>query len=75
VPKAVTGEYGGGTLAPALLALEGAPFGPTPGFSEIDPEVQVTPHRGEALPAPERILMTALASGGGAAWLVLERAA
>jgi 3-oxoacyl-(acyl-carrier-protein) synthase len=75
VPKAVTGEYGGGILAPALLALEGAPFGPTPGFTEIDPEVDVTPHCGEARPAPARILMTGLASGGGAAWLVMERTA
>lgn len=74
VPKAVTGEYGGGILAPALLALEGASFGPTPGFAEIDPEVDVAPHSGAAQPAPERVLLTGLASGGGAAWLVLERA-
>jgi 3-oxoacyl-[acyl-carrier-protein] synthase II len=75
VPKAVTGEYGGGILGPALLALEGAPFGPTPGFAEIDPEIELTPHRGSARPAPERVLLTGLASGGGAAWLVLERTA
>ena len=75
VPKAVTGEYGGGILGPALLALEGASFGPTPGFAEIDPEVEVAPHRGAASPAPERVLLTGLASGGGAAWLVLERTA
>ena len=74
VPKAVTGEYGGGTLAPGLLALEGAPFGPTAGSVEPDPEFGVLPHCGERLPALERILMTGLASGGGAAWLVLERA-
>jgi 3-oxoacyl-[acyl-carrier-protein] synthase II len=73
VPKAVTGEYGGGILAPGLLALEGAPFGPTPEFVEPDPEADVTPHRGEALQTPSRILLTGLASGGGAAWLVLER--
>lgn len=74
VPKAVTGEYGGGTLAPALLALQGAPFGPTPGFAEIDPEVAVAPHGGAVFAAPERVLMSGLASGGSAAWLVLERA-
>jgi len=73
VPKAVTGEYGGGILAPGLLALEGARFGPTPGFVEPDPEIDVTPHRGAALRAPARVLLTGLASGGGAAWLVLER--
>ncbi len=74
VPKAVTGEYGGGILGPALLALEGAPFGPTPGFAEIDPEIEVAPHRDAARPAPERVLLTGLASGGGAAWMVLEQA-
>jgi len=73
VPKAVTGEYGGGILAPALLALEGAPFGPAAGFAEIDPELEIAPHRGVAPPEPERILLTGLASGGGAAWLVMER--
>ena len=72
-PKAVTGEYGGGVIAPGLLALEGAPFGPLPGA--IDPEIGVTPHHGGARPRPERVLLTGLASGGGAAWLVLERIA
>lgn len=75
VPKAVTGEYGGGILAPAILALEGAPFGAPPGFSEIDPTIDVAPDRGTARPAPERVLLTGLSSGGGAAWLVLERTA
>ncbi len=74
VPKAVTGEYGGGIIAPGLLALEGARFGPTPGFAEPDPEVGITPHCGGAHPIPSRVLLTGLASGGGAAWLVLERA-
>ena len=73
VPKAVTGEYGGGILAPGLLALEGAHFGPTPGFAERDPAAGVTPHRGGSLQIPSRVLLTGLASGGGAAWLVLER--
>lgn len=74
VPKAVTGEYGGGILAPGLLALEGARFGPTPGFAEPDPAAGVTPHLGGALGIPSRVLLTGLASGGAAAWLVLERA-
>jgi 3-oxoacyl-[acyl-carrier-protein] synthase II len=73
VPKAVTGEYGGGILAPGLLALEGTHFGPTPGFAEPDPAAGVTPHRGGARQIPSRVLLTGLASGGGAAWLVLER--
>ena len=74
VPKAVVGEYGGGILAPALLALEGAPMGPTPGFEEPDPEVGVAPHGGGAREIPARVLLTGLASGGAAAWVVLERA-
>lgn len=73
VPKAVIGEYGGGILAPGLLALEGAPFGPTPGFEEPDPAAGVTPHGGGARQIPARVLLTGLASGGGAAWLVLEQ--
>jgi 3-oxoacyl-[acyl-carrier-protein] synthase II len=74
VPKAVVGEYGGGILTAGLLALQGAPFGPTPGFAVPDPEVGVTPHAGGALPIPSRVLLTGLASGGAAGWLVLERA-
>jgi len=74
VPKAVTGEYGGGVLAPGLLALEGSPFGPAPGFAEPDPAAGVTPHGGGERPIPSRVLLTGLASGGAAAWLVLERA-
>ena len=74
VPKAVTGEYGGGIVAPGLLALEGAPFGPAPGFAEPDPAAGVTPHGGGERSIPSRVLLTGLASGGAAAWLVLERA-
>lgn len=73
VPKAVTGEYGGGILAPGLLALVGEHFGPRPGFAEPDPAAGVAPHRGGARQIPSRVLLTGLASGGGAAWLVLER--
>lgn len=73
VPKAVVGEYGGGILAPGLLALEGAPFGRTPGFAYPDPDCNVTPHGGGARAIPARVLLTGLAAGGAAAWLVLER--
>lgn len=73
-PKAVVGEFGGGILASGLLALEGAPFGPIPGFAEPDPGLGVTPHAGGALASPSRVLLTGLASGGAAGWLLLERA-
>jgi 3-oxoacyl-[acyl-carrier-protein] synthase II len=74
VPKAVFGEYGGGTLAAGLLALEGAPFGKVAGFGEADPGIGVVPHGGGALPSPSRVLLSGLASGGAAAWVILEAA-
>jgi len=73
VPKAVLGEYGGSLLAGALLAVQGRPFGPTPHFREPERE-GVVPHDGRALPPPRRVLVTALAAGGAAAWMVLGAA-
>lgn len=71
-PKAAVGEYAGGFLGAAVLAAGGAPFGPTPGFGEADPELGVVPHDGSPLPPPSTLLVTSLAAGGAAAWLVLE---
>lgn len=72
-PKSVTAEYGGGQLAAAVLAAAGAEFGPTAGFESFDPELRVIPHAGGPLPAWRRALVTSLAAGGSAAWVVLER--
>ncbi len=72
VPKAVVGEHGGALLAGLTLAAGGAAFGPTPGFSEVDPALGVVPHDGAEL-APERLLVTGLATGGAAAWAIVER--
>lgn len=72
-PKAWVGQYGGGFLAASILAAEGAVFGPTPGFTSEDPEIGVRPHGGGALPSTALSLITALASGGAAAWLILEQ--
>ena len=72
-PKAVIGEFGGGFLAAAVLAASGAPSGPTPGFSQVDPALGIAPHDGRPLPAPRRILVSSLAAGGAGAWLVLGR--
>jgi len=75
-PKAVTGEYGGGFLAAAVLAAAGAPgvaCAPPAGFGEPDPELGVSPHDGRPLPPPELLLATSLAAGGAASWLVLGR--
>ena len=72
-PRGVTGALGGGHLAAGILALEGAVFGPSPGFREPDPELGVVPWAGGPFPRPvHRVLLSALAVGGGAAWLVLE---
>ncbi|MFL6261308.1 MAG: beta-ketoacyl synthase N-terminal-like domain-containing protein [Thermoanaerobaculia bacterium] len=72
-PKAVTGEYGGGHLAAAVLAAAGSPLGPTPGFGETDPILGVTPLGGSLQKAPSVVLATSLAAGGAAAWVVLGR--
>jgi 3-oxoacyl-[acyl-carrier-protein] synthase II len=72
-PKAVTGEYGGGHLAAAVLAASGAPLGPTLGFAEADPELGIVPLDGSPLRAPGVVLATTLAAGGAAAWVVLGR--
>ena len=73
-PKAHTGEYGGGFLAAAVLGATAPSAGPTIGFDEVDPELAVTPHRGDGLPAADVTLVTSLASGGAASWLLLETA-
>jgi 3-oxoacyl-(acyl-carrier-protein) synthase len=71
-PKSVTGEYGGGFLGAAVLAAGGAPFGPTFGFEEPDPELGIVPHDGFPLAPPSTVLVTSVAAGGAASWLVLE---
>ncbi len=73
VPKAVLGDHAGGLLSGALLAIEGRPYGPTPGFGEIDPDLGIVPHDGRRLDPPSRVLTTGLSAGGAAAWLVLEK--
>lgn len=74
-PKAVAGELGGGLLAAGVLAAAGAVFGKAPGFREPDPELGVTPWAGGPLSRPvRRVLLTNLAPGGTAAWVVLAAA-
>lgn len=74
-PKGVTGEYGGGHLASAVLAAMNAPFGALAGFRTPDPELGVVPHDGSSLAPPRYVLAGSLAAGGSAAWLALERGA
>jgi 3-oxoacyl-[acyl-carrier-protein] synthase II len=73
-PKAVTGEYGGGHLAAAVLAAAGSPLGSPPGRAEPDPELGLAPLDGSPLPPPSVVLATSLAVGGAAAWVVLGKA-
>ncbi len=70
-PKATLGEFGGGFLGAAILALS-SPFGPTPGFESIDPELGIRPHDGRELAPPQRLLVSSLAAGGAAAWLFVD---
>ena len=72
-PKAVTGEYGGGLLASAVLAAAGSHLGPTPGCEFVDPELGIALCDGSPLPAPSAVLVTSLAAGGAGAWMVLGR--
>ena len=71
-PKAVTGEYSGSGLAAALLLCEGRRFGPTPGFSRPDPALGVEPITNPIELTPHRVLVSAPAVGGAAAFLILE---
>lgn len=72
-PKAVTGEYGGGLLASAVLAAAGSPLGPTPGWEDADPGLGIVSCDGSSLPSPSVVLVTSLAAGGAGAWAVLGR--
>jgi 3-oxoacyl-[acyl-carrier-protein] synthase II len=71
-PKAHFGQYGGGFLAAAVLAVAGGCVAPTPGFRTEDPEIRVRPQAGGRLEAAQRLLALTLASGGSAAWVLLE---
>jgi 3-oxoacyl-(acyl-carrier-protein) synthase len=70
-PKATVGEYGGGFLGAAVLAAAGSRFGATPGFEEADPELGVAPCGEPSRTRPSTVLVTSLAAGGAASWLVL----
>ena len=71
-PKAVTGEYGA-FLGAAILAAGGARIGSEGAFEEIDPELGVVPQTRGVPGEPGCILVTSLAAGGAASWLLLER--
>lgn len=70
-PKAVTGEYGGGFLAAAVLAAQGRWF-PAPTAGQPDAEIGVRLADTAPTSPPGRTLVTSCAAGGAAAWLLLE---
>ena len=72
-PKAVTGEHGGAFLAAALLAVGGEGGGATPWFGTADETCGIAPHGGPIPRGVKTVLVTSVAAGGCASWLVLER--
>ena len=74
VPKATTGEFGGGWLAAAMIALEGGSIAPPADFV-TDPELSIVPSAGVPAGRSRTLLLSSLAASGPAAWLVLERVA
>ena len=71
-PIGTTGLGGGGLLAAACLAAEGSPLCGSAGFAERDPRLAVRPHPSAVSPTPGRILLSTIASGGPAAWIVFD---
>ena len=71
-PKRLLGEYGGGFLGAAVLAAAGSRMpafsAPSPSF-EPDPELGIVPDPPWTGP-PSTVLVTSLAAGGAASWLV-----
>jgi 3-oxoacyl-[acyl-carrier-protein] synthase II len=69
--KALHGEFGGGTLATAMLALAGAEFARPAACTRPDPRHGVT--LGNGRHQAHRVLLSALAAGGVAAWTILDQ--
>jgi 3-oxoacyl-(acyl-carrier-protein) synthase len=72
-PKAVTGEYGGAFLAAAVLAAQGEGAWSASWFAAPDEACGVAPHAGTIPGSVRTVLVTSLATGGSASWLVLDR--
>lgn len=70
-PKSVTGEFGGGTLGAAMLALMGADFGKPQGCTRPDPNIGINIAAGPI--RAQRILCSAHAAGGVSSWLTLSQ--
>lgn len=73
-PKAIVGEYGGAFLAAAILAASMTHAPAIAGFIEPDPALDIVPHGGGALESTDVTLVSSVASGGAASWLLLGAA-
>ncbi|MFN7972663.1 MAG: beta-ketoacyl synthase N-terminal-like domain-containing protein [Acidobacteriota bacterium] len=71
-PKALLGEYGGAFLAAAALAARGVAIAPCQGLGIIDPACGMRPWEGAPPPPARTVLVSSLAAGGSAAWIVLR---
>jgi 3-oxoacyl-(acyl-carrier-protein) synthase len=69
-PKRWLGEYGGGFLGAAVLAAAGRCMAPLPAAFEPDRELGIVPDLLLSGP-PATILVTSVAAGGAASWLLL----
>ncbi|MCK5942518.1 MAG: hypothetical protein KAI24_11145, partial [Planctomycetes bacterium] len=70
-PKAVTGEFGGGTLAAAMLALGGADFAVPIGCNRPDPALEIVLEPGPV--HARRVLCSAHGAGGVSSWTLFEQ--
>lgn len=70
-PKAVTGEFGGGTLAAAMAVLHGQSIGRPQGCIRPDHQLEIALHDG-ALHA-RHVFCSAHAAGGVSSWLTLSQ--
>jgi len=73
-PKRLVGEYGGGFLGAAVLAAAGRCMAPPAASFEPDPELRIVPDIVPDLPSPgppATVLVTSVAAGGAASWLLL----
>jgi hypothetical protein len=70
----VTCEHGGGFLAAGVLGAGAIDLAGVSGFEEADPEIGLHPFAGGSLASSSRCLLTTVATGGAASWLVLGEA-
>ena len=74
--KGIFGEYtaaGALQLVAALLALRDQTLHDSAGFETVDPELNLTPHRGQQKANLRNILVSSLSAGGGVVCAVITR--